>query len=97
MAKATAVPKVDFAVGCRASASWAGSHAMDISSAGVPGPDACFGFHRFGCPSVMLLDSQISHLMAGLPQGTQQLRFGVQERLTPLGVSGSHDEGSPLQ
>ena len=97
MAKATAVPKVDFAVGCRASASWAGSHAMDISSAGVPGPDACFGFHRVGCPSVMLLDSQIPHLMAGLPQGTQQLRFGVLKCLSPLGVRGSDGEGSPLQ
>ena len=97
MAKATAVPKVDFAVGCRASASWAGSHAMHICPAGVSGPDACFGFRRIGRSTVMLLDPQISYVVAGLPQGTQQLRFGVLKCLSPLGVSGPDGEGSPLQ
>ena len=35
--------------------------------------------------------------MAGLPQGTQQLGFGVKQGLSPLGVPGSHGQDSPLQ
>ena len=45
----------------------------------------------------MRLDAQIAYGMAGLPQGTQQLGFGVKQGLSPLGVPGSHGQDSPLQ
>ena len=70
---------------------------MDIGAARMLGPNAGFALQLRGWKSVVLLDAQITHRMAGLMQGADQLRPVVEERLAPLGMAGSHGQHTPLQ
>ena len=63
----------------------------------MAGPDRRFLIVRPGLQGVMPLNAQIPHGMAGLSQSTEQLRFGVQKGLSPLGMLSSHGEDSALQ
>ena len=45
---------------------------------------------------MVLLDAQITHRMAGLMQGADQLGPVVEESLAPLGMAGSHGQHPAL-
>ena len=70
---------------------------MDIGAARMLGPDAGFAFQYRGLKGVVLLNAQITHRMAGLMQGADQLGAVVEESLAPLGMAGSHSQHSTLQ
>ena len=61
------------------------------------GPDAGFALQGRGWKGVVLLDPQITHRMAGLMQGADQLGPVVQESLAPLGMAGTHGQNTPLE
>ena len=50
-----------------------------------------------GLKGVVLLNAQITHRVAGLVQGADQLRLVVEESLAPLGMAGSHGQHPALQ
>ena len=70
---------------------------MNIGAAWMLGPDAGFALQGRGWKGVVLLDAQITHRMAGLMQGADELGPVVQERLAPLGMAGSHGQDPPLE
>jgi hypothetical protein len=70
---------------------------MDIGAAWMLGPNAGFAFQHRGLKGVVLLDAQITHRMAGLMQGADQLGPVVEESLAPLGMAGSYGEHPPLK
>ena len=70
---------------------------MDIGAAWMLRPNAGFAFQNRGWKRMVLLDTQITHRMAGLMKGTDQLRPVVQESLAPLGMAGSHRQHPPLK
>ena len=70
---------------------------MDIGSARMLGPNAGFTLQDSGLKRMVLLDAQITHRMAGLMQGADQLGAVVEESLAPLGMAGSHSQHSTLQ
>ena len=70
---------------------------MDIGSARMLGPNAGFTLQDSGLKGMVLLDAQITHRMAGLMQGADQLGAVVEESLAPLGMAGSHSQHSTLQ
>ena len=70
---------------------------MDIRAAWMLGPNAGFTFQDRGLKAVVLLNAQISHRVAGLVQGADQLRLVVEESLAPLGMAGSHGQHPALQ
>ena len=70
---------------------------MDIGAAGMLGPNAGFSLQCRGLKGVVLLNAQITHRVAGLMQGADQLRLVVEESLAPLGMTGSHGQYPALQ
>ena len=70
---------------------------MDIRAAWMLGPNAGFTLQDRGLKGMVLLDAQITHRMAGLMQGADQLGAVVEESLAPLGMAGPHGQHSPLQ
>ena len=70
---------------------------MDIGAARMLGPNAGFAFQNRRLKGMMLLNAQITHRVAGLMQGADQLGLVVQESLAPLGMAGSHGQHSALQ
>ena len=70
---------------------------MDIRAAWMLGPNAGFTLQDRGLKGMVLLDAQITHRMAGLMKGTDQLRPVVEESLAPLGMAGSHCQHPALQ
>ena len=97
MAKTAVPPELDFSVGCWSAAIGTRPHSMDIGAARMLGPNAGFAFQHRGLKGVVLLDAQITHRMAGLMQGADQLGPVVEESLAPLGMAGSHGQHPPLQ
>ena len=97
MAKTAVLPELHFPLGCWSAAVWACSHSMDISAARMLGPDAGFAFQHRRLKGVVLLDAQITHRMAGLMQGADQLGPVVEESLAPLGMAGPHGQHPALQ
>ena len=97
MAKTAVPPELDFSVGRWSAAVRACPHAMDIGAARMLGPNAGFAFQHRGLKGVVLLNAQITHRVAGLMQGADQLRLVVQESLAPLGITGSHGQYPALQ
>ena len=97
MAKAAVPPELDFTVGCWSTAVRTGAHSVDIGAAWMLGPDAGFAFQHRGLNGVVLLDTQITHRMACLMQGADELGPVVQESLAPLGMAGSHGQHPPLE
>ena len=61
------------------------------------GPDAGFALQHWRLKGVVLLDAQITHRMAGLMQGADQLGPVVKESLAPLGMACSHGQHAALQ
>ena len=70
---------------------------MDVGAARMLGPDAGFAFQHRGLKGVVLLDAQITHCMAGLMQGADELGPVVEESLAPLGVARPHGQHPALQ
>ena len=70
---------------------------MDIGAARMLGPNAGFALQYRGLKGVVLLNAQITHRVAGLMQGADQLRLVVQESLAPLWMTGSHGQYPALQ
>ena len=70
---------------------------MDISAARMLGPNAGFALQYRGLKRVVLLNTQITHRVAGLVQGADQLRLVVEESLAPLRMAGSHGQHPALQ
>ena len=70
---------------------------MDIGAARMLGPNAGFALQYRGLKGVVLLNAQITHRVAGLMQGADQLRLVVEESLAPLGMTGSHCQYPALQ
>ena len=70
---------------------------MDVGAARMLGPDAGFAFQHRGLKGVVLLDAQITHRMAGLMQGADELGPVVEQSLAPLGVAGPHGQHPALQ
>ena len=97
MAKTALPPELDFSVGRWSAAVRACPHAMDIGAARMLGPNAGFALQHWGLEGVVLLNAQITHRMAGLMQGADQLGPVVEESLAPLGMAGSHSQHSTLQ
>ena len=97
MAKTAVPPELDFSVGRWSAAVRACPHAMDIGAARVLGPNAGFALQYWGLEGVVLLNAQISHRVAGLVQGADQLGLVVEESLAPLGMAGSHGQHPALQ
>ena len=97
MAKTAVPPELDFSFGRWSAAFRACPHAMDIGAARVLGPNAGFALQHRGLGGVVLLNAQITHRVAGLMQGADQLGFVVKESLAPLGMVGSHGQYSALQ
>ena len=97
MAKTALPPELDFSVGRWSAAVRACPHAMDIGAAGMLGPNAGFALQYRGLKGVVLLNAQITHLVAGLMQGADQLRLVVEESLAPLGLTCSHGQHPALQ
>ena len=97
MAKTAVPPELHFAVGCRSTAVRAGPHAMDIRAAWMLGPNAGFTLQDRGLKGMVLLDAQITHRMAGLMQGADELWSVVEECLAPLGMAGSNGQYPTLE
>ena len=97
MAKTAVAPDLNFSVGCWSAAVRARPHAMDIGAARMLGPDAGLAFQHRRLKGVVLLDAQITHRMAGLMQGADQLGPVVEESLAPLGMAGPHGQHPALQ
>ena len=97
MAKTAVTPELDFSVGPWSAAVRACPHAMDIGAARMLGPDAGFAFQHRGLKGVVLLDTQITHRVAGLMQGGDELGPVVEESLAPLRMAGSHGQHPALQ
>ena len=97
MAKTAVPPELDFSVGRWSAAVRARSHAMDIGATRVLGPNAGFALQHWGLEGVVLLNAQITHRVAGLMQGADQLGLVVEESLAPLGMTGSHGQYPALQ
>ena len=97
MAKTAVPPELDFSVGRWSAAVRACPHAMDIGAARMLGPNAGFALQYSGLKGVVLLNAQITHSMAGLMQGADQLGFVVGESLAPLGMAGSYGQHPALQ
>ena len=70
---------------------------MDIRATWMLGPNAGFALQNWGFIGMVLLDPQITHRVAGLMQGADQLGAVVEESLAPLGMAGSHSQHSTLQ
>ena len=70
---------------------------MDIRAAWMLGPNAGFTLQNWGFIGMVLLDAQITHRMAGLMQGADQLGAVVEESLAPLGMAGSNSQHSTLE
>ena len=92
MAKNAVPPELDFSVGRWSAAVRACPHAMDIGAAGMLGPNAGFALQYRGLKGVVLQNAQITHCVASLMQGADQLRLVVKEGLAPLGMTGSHGQ-----
>ena len=97
MTKTAVAPELDFSVGCWSAAVRARPHSMDIGAARMLGPNAGFAFQHRGLKGVVLLDTQITHGMACLMQGADELGPGVEESLAPLGMAGPHGQHPALQ
>ena len=97
MAKTALPPELDFSVGRWSAAVRACPHAMHIGAARMLGPNAGFALQYCGLKGVVLLNAQITHRVAGLMQGANQLRLVVEESLAPLGMIGSHGQYAALQ
>ena len=97
MAKTAVPPELDFSVGCWSAAVRACPHAVDISAARMLGPNAGFALQQRGLKGLVLLNAQITHRVAGLVQGADQLRLVVEESLAPLRMAGSHGQHPALQ
>ena len=97
MAKAAVPPELDFSVGCWSAAVRACPHAVHIGAARMLSPNAGFALQHWGLEGMVLLNAQITHRMAGLVQGADQLRLVVKESLAPLRMAGSHGQHSALQ
>ena len=97
MTKTAVAPELDFSVGCWSAAVRARPHSMDIGAARMLGPDAGFAFQHRGLKGVVLLDAQITHRMACLMQGADELGPVVEESLAPLGMAGPHGQHPALQ
>ena len=70
---------------------------MDIGAARMLSPNACFALQHCGFKGVVLLNAQITHCVAGLVQGADQLGLVVEESLAPLRMAGSHGQHPALQ
>ena len=70
---------------------------MHIGAARMLGPNAGFALQRRGLEGVVLLNAQITHRVAGLMQGVDQLGLVVEDSLSPLGMAGSHGQHPALQ
>ncbi|AHF63030.1 hypothetical protein Syncc8109_0645 [Synechococcus sp. WH 8109] len=70
---------------------------MDIGAARMLGPNAGLALQYWGLEGMVLLNAQITHRVAGLVQGADQLGLVVKESLAPLGMAGSHRQHSALQ
>ena len=70
---------------------------MDIGAARMLGPNAGFALQYRGLKGVVLMNAQITHRMASLMQGGDQLWLVVKESLAPLGMTGSHGQYPALQ
>ena len=70
---------------------------MDIGAAGMLGPNAGFALQYRGLKGVVLLNAQITHRVACLMQGADQLRLVVKESLAPLRMTSSHCQYPALQ
>ena len=97
MTKAAVPPELDFSVGCWSAAVLACPHAVHIGAARMLSPNAGFALQHWGLEGVVLLNAQITHRVAGLVQGADQLRLVVKESLAPLRMAGSHGQHPALQ
>ena len=97
MIKTAVAPELDFSVWGWSAAVRARPHSMDIGAARMLGPDAGFAFQHRGLKGVVLLNAQITHRMACLMQGADELGPVVEESLAPLGMAGSHGQHSAPQ
>ena len=97
MAKTAVPPEPDFSVGSWSAAVRACPHTRDIGAARMLSPNADFAFQRRGLEGVVLLNAQITHRVAGLMQGVDQLGLVVEESLAPLRMAGSHGQHPALQ
>ena len=70
---------------------------MNIGAARMLGPNAGFALKHWGLEGMVLLNAQITHPVAGLVQGTDQLMLVVEESLAPLGMTGSRGQHPALQ
>ena len=70
---------------------------MDIGAARMLGPNAGLALQHRGLKWVVLLNAQITHRVAGLMQGADELGFVVVESLAPLGMAGSYGQHPALQ
>ena len=97
MTETAVAPELDFSVGCWSAAVRARPHPMDIGAARMLGPDAGFAFQHRGLKGVVLLNAQITHRMACLMQGADELGPVVEESLAPLRVAGPHGQHPAVQ
>ena len=97
VAKPAVTPELDFSVGCWSAAVRACPHAVHIGAARMLGPNAGFALQHWGLEGVVLLNAQITHRVAGLVQGADQLGLVVKESLAPLRMAGSHGQHPALQ
>ena len=97
MAKSAMPPELVFSVGRWSAAVRACPHAMNIGAARMLGPNAGFTLQHRRLKGVVLLNAQVTHRVAGLMQGADQLGLVVKESLAPLGMAGSHGQHSALQ
>ena len=97
MAKTAVPPELDFSVRRWSATVRACPHAMHIGAARMFGPNAGFAFQDRGLKGVVLLDAQITHRMAGLMQGADELGPVVEQSLAPLGMAGPHGQHPALQ
>ena len=97
MAETAALPQLHFTVRCRTLALRTGAHAVDISPAGMAGPDVLLTL-QWGCASgVMLLNPQIPYRVPGTVESANKLWLVVLQSLAPLGVTGPHRQHAPLE
>ena len=97
MAKTAVPPELDFSVGCWSAAVMAYPHAMHIGATRMLGPNDRLALQHRGLEGVVLLNAQITHRVAGLVQGAEQLGLVVKESLAPLRMAGSYGQHPALQ
>ena len=97
VAEATTLPEGNLPLGSWSATARAGSHAMNVGTTGMAGPDAGLAVGMARCCRMVLLDAQVLDGVASRTQRGQKLRTAVLQCLSPLGMTGPDGEDAALK